>query len=86
MSGNLFVANNSGNNITEYAPPYTGAPIATISNSVDAPFDLAFNASSNLFVANFNNTVTEYAPPYTGAPIATISNSVNVPLGVAFGP
>ena len=41
-SGNLFVANNSGNNITEYAPPYTGAPIATISNSVNVPFGLAF--------------------------------------------
>ena len=57
----LFVAN-AGNNglfgsVAEYAPPYTGAPIATISNSVNGPFAVAFNASGNLFVVN-NLTIT----------------------------
>ncbi|MHB8357741.1 MAG: hypothetical protein ACYDDQ_13745 [Vulcanimicrobiaceae bacterium] len=86
----LFVANGSkifggSGTVTEYAPPYTGAPTATISNSVNDPGGLAFDSSGNLFVANqANNNVTEYAPPYTGAPTATISNSVNVPWGVAF--
>ncbi len=30
-SGNLFVANYTSENVTEYAPPYSGAPFATIS-------------------------------------------------------
>jgi sugar lactone lactonase YvrE len=84
-SGNLFVANQANNNVTEYAPPYTGAPTATISNSVNSPWGVAFDSSGNLFVANYGNaTVTEYAPPYTGAPTATISNGVNGPEGLAF--
>ncbi|MHB8214351.1 MAG: NHL repeat-containing protein [Vulcanimicrobiaceae bacterium] len=80
----LFVANNPGNNVTEYAPPYTSAPTATISNGMSNPTGLAFDSSGNLFVVNsHNNTVKEYAPPYTGAPTATISNGVNSPWGTA---
>ena len=68
----LYVAN-STNTVTVYAPPYTGAPAALISNSLNGPFGVAF-LSGNLFVANFNSfgspasKVTEYAPPYTGHP------------------
>jgi len=81
----LFVANETSNKVTEYASPYTGAPIATISNSVNHPQGLAFDASGDLFVANYTKAnVTEYAPPYTGAPTATISNSVSFPQGLAF--
>jgi hypothetical protein len=35
-AGDLFVANDGNNTVTEYAPPYTGAP-TTISTGVDAP-------------------------------------------------
>src|ERR1022692_252883 len=81
----LFVANENGDNVTEYASPYTGAPIATISNRVNHPQGLAFDASGDLFVANYYKaTVTDYAPPYTGAPTATISNKVSFPEGLAF--
>ena len=83
-SGNLFVTSLFSNDVTEYAPPYTGAPTATISNSISGPTGVAFNGSSNLFVANSSDNVTEYAPPYTGAPIATISNGVNFPIRVTF--
>ncbi|MCL5258624.1 MAG: hypothetical protein M1314_02640, partial [Firmicutes bacterium] len=82
-SGHLFVANNNGN-VTEYASPYTGAPIATISNGVNwAPVGLAFDSSGNLFVGN--GGVLEYAPPFsnTSAPIATISNGAGGAAGVA---
>jgi hypothetical protein len=30
-AGNLFVVNEGNNTVTEYAPPYTGSPIATMS-------------------------------------------------------
>ena len=70
----LVVADVVTNTVTEYASPYTGAPIATITKRVDGPMHLAFHRH-DLFVANSSNsTVTEYVPPYTGAPIATISN------------
>jgi hypothetical protein len=83
----LFVAGYGNNTVTEYAPPYTGAPIAMITNSLSAPVGLGFNASGDLFVGNDgNNTVTEYASPYTSAPMATttISNSYVAVEGVAF--
>ena len=41
-AGNLYVANNSGEDITEYAPPFTGAPIATFSLS-DNPGAMVFS-------------------------------------------
>ena len=46
----LFVSNWEGNTVTEYVFPYTGAPVATITNSMDAPYGLAFDSSGDLFV------------------------------------
>ena len=86
----LFVANDGRSpfTVTEYSPPYTGAPTTTISNGVSVPVSLALDAANDLFVANTNlsgsGDVTEYAPPYAGAPEATISNGVNGPAGLAF--
>ena len=75
----------SYNNVVEYLPPYTGAPIATITKRMHDPDGLAFDASGDLWVAMLdNNTVVEYAPPYTGAPVATSSNSINGPTDLAF--
>lgn len=80
----LFIANNSTNTVTEYAPPYTGAPAVTISNGVSGPTGLAVDARGNLFVSTGSNSVVEYAPPYTGAPTATISSGLSQPFGPAF--
>ncbi len=82
--GDLFVANGSGSNtVTEYSPPYGGAPIATISTGIGDPVSLGLDFSGNLFVANqASNTVTEYAPPYTGAP-TTLSNGLYGPNSLA---
>jgi hypothetical protein len=80
----LFVANAALNAVLEFAPPYTGSPIATITRSIINPTAVALDASGDLFVANFNNnTVLEFTPPYTSAPIATISKGVKGPNGVA---
>jgi len=32
--GNVYVPNYNGNTITAYAPPYTGAPFATLSGNL----------------------------------------------------
>jgi hypothetical protein len=64
------------------------APVVTaVTNGIDQPIDVQFDASGNLFVANYlNSTVTEYAPPYTGSPVATISNGVSGPNQLVLGP
>ena len=51
QSGLLFVANH-GNNVTGYARPYTGAPIATITNGVSDAYGVALDAAGHLFVTN----------------------------------
>jgi len=82
--GDLFVANGAGSNtVTEYSPPYGGAPIATISTGIGDPVSLGLDASGDLFVANqATNTVTEYAQPYTGTP-TTIANGLYGPNSLA---
>jgi hypothetical protein len=80
----VFVVNVTGGDVTEYAPPYTGSPSATITSSLSEPWALAMDSSQNLFVADeSNNTVTEYAPPYSGSPSATISSGIDAPERIA---
>ena len=75
--GYLFVANGGNNSITEYAPPYTGAPIATITNGISTLLGIAVDSHGNLFAGTVNSIV-EYASPYTGAP-TVISNGIANP-------
>jgi Fibronectin type III domain len=93
-AGDLFVADDNDNSVTEYAPRAFGdaAPIATISGAatgLNGPFGLALDSAGDLFVGNAgSNSVTEYAPGPLGdvAPIATISGpdtGLNSPFGVA---
>jgi hypothetical protein len=93
-AGDLFVADDNDNSVTEYAPRSFGdvAPVATISGAatgLSGPFGLALNSAGDLFVGNAgNNSVTEYAPRSFGdvAPIAAIAGpdtGLNSPFGVA---
>jgi hypothetical protein len=98
----LFVANCTGScnsksasgvpgSVTMYAPPYGGAPTATILNGVVQPIALLTDASLNLYVANAfggssnAGSVTIYAPPYTGQP-TTISTGIDNPGALALDP
>jgi hypothetical protein len=98
----LFVANCTGScnsrssggvpgSVTMYAPPYTGAPTASIMNGVVQPIALLTDASLNLYVANAfggssnAGSVTIYAPPYTAQP-TTVSTGVNNPGAMALDP
>ncbi|HEY1655592.1 MAG TPA: hypothetical protein VGF86_10785 [Candidatus Tumulicola sp.] len=80
----LFVANGSATNtVTEYAPPYSGAPIATVSSGINDPVSVGLDGSANLFVANqAANTVTVYSAPYNGSPIV-LSSGLNAPNSLA---
>ncbi len=84
-SGNMFVADTGNDKVFEFAPPYTGSPVATISTGIHGPSGqnaLALDANADLFVSNNNNNnVTEYKPPYSSV-FQTFSTDVSNPLGV----
>jgi len=73
--------------VLEYAPPYTGAPIATVTSGIGHVSGVDLDVNGNLFVSNYDlNTITEYAAPYTGPPVLTLTDNVFTPSGVSFGP
>jgi hypothetical protein len=77
--GDLFVANagaafsgGSGNgSVQEFAPPYSGAPVA-LSGTGLFPFTLTFDSNNNLFVQEYQDAL-EYGPPYNAAPSASLA-------------
>ena len=81
-AGHLFVANYAIQTITVYAPPYTGAPTATMATSAEVgggPSFMALDAAGDLAVTNQGSspTVEVYAPPYTGSPTILPSTVIN---------
>jgi sugar lactone lactonase YvrE len=92
-SGNLYVANDGcpassckhvvPSTVTVYAPGSTRV-LRTITKRVEQPFALAFDGSSNLYVANYDdNAVTVYAPGSTKV-LRTIEKGVERPDALAF--
>lgn len=79
----LIAAADSGNDdvVIQTAGSDPAAPlVTTVTSGINDPIDVNFDASGNLFVANYgNSTVTIYAPPYTAPPAVTISNGINGP-------
>jgi hypothetical protein len=71
--GNLFVASGSSqanSMVREYAPPYTGAPAATMTTNLNLPFAIAIGKNGRVGVLNGGTATAEvFAPPYTGAPL-----------------
>jgi hypothetical protein len=67
-SGNLFIVNVAS--VTEYAPPYTGAPIATITQNLNAPYALSISADGKelavLNGAGSSPTAEVFDLPYSG--------------------
>ena len=72
-NGNLFIADETNNDVLEYAPPYNGTP--TTISGLYLPDALTVDPAGDLYVANDNNaapTVLEFAPGTT-TPSRTIS-------------
>jgi hypothetical protein len=91
-AGNLLVANEFANSLTEY--PITGngdrGPIRTIIG-LSLPDGVDVDAQGDIYVANSLGAVNEYAANASGAaaPIATISGpatGISGPSGVAVAP
>ncbi len=53
--GNLYVANTNSSNVLVYAPPYTGAPKMTISDTHEFPADVAVSSAGVVAVTNICN-------------------------------
>ena len=99
-SGNLWVSNNSGASVVEFAAAQlvTGAPtpvvvLSAVAGSLQNPQGLAFDRSGDLWVANNSaNTLVEFTPSQiaaSGAPVPTVVvsdtlNSLDAPYSLAF--
>jgi sugar lactone lactonase YvrE len=100
-SGNLWVANANSSTVVAFTASQLGAsgsptPAVTLSanaGSLNSPAWLAFDASGNLWVANFNNstvvafTASQLASTGSPTPAVTLSataGSLNFPVGLAF--
>lgn len=88
--GDLYVgqdANGGASRITVYNR--NGALVRTIRDGVIAPYDLIFDNTENLYVANFatstrlGNNIQVY-PPGAVTPIRTIAAGINGPFRMAF--
>jgi YVTN family beta-propeller protein len=78
-AGNLWVANNTGNQVLELNPT-TGAVLNTLTTGISGPTRLVFD-DSNLYVTNFNSdTVTVYNKSLK---LTRTISGLSHPLGVA---
>ena len=80
-SGNLYVANEGNNTISEVT--LAGVVSIFVSSGLSGPEGLAFDASGNLYVANEgNNTISKVTP--TGVVSTFVSSGLDAPFGLAF--
>src|SRR5579864_6137137 len=83
--GNLYVANNGGNQVLVYKASYEPVPAMTITKNVSQPTAVAFDSSGNLWVADFGtDSITEYGPNGVQKPRGTQTKNVHHPLALAF--
>jgi hypothetical protein len=86
-SQDLFVPNETGDDVTIYGAPFTGAPTTTI--GVNSAYGVALDSKADLFVSSFasgsGGVVTEYAPPYSTATATIASIGYGFPTGLAVG-
>jgi sugar lactone lactonase YvrE len=81
--GDLFVASPPNGVIDVYAPPFSGAPAATISIGRNPPnTSMLFDAKGNLYFTDFVG-VYKYAPPYTGKAVAYNFQGMKGPIALA---
>jgi DNA-binding beta-propeller fold protein YncE len=74
--GNLWVANQGGDNILKFNPSYMFQPKATIITGVNAPTSIAFDPSGNLWVVDsVDGDVIKYTNGIQNT-AATITDSI----------
>ncbi len=85
-AGNVWVANNAGNSISEFSP--IGAPILTTSTAgLVAPIGIAVGPNGNVWTANNGNSSISEFQTANGTfvpPIATVGSGISQPYGIGF--
>ena len=85
--GNLYVANNGGNQILIYGPAYAQMTAKTIAKGVSSPSAVVVDALGNIWVANLSGgpsgtgTLTEYSS--TGVLTNTFTDGIDYPYALA---
>ncbi len=81
--GNLWVANQGGNNILKFSASYVLQPKATITAGINTPTGIAFDPLGNLWVVDsVDGEVTEYVNGVQNT-AATITDGIVNPAGLA---
>jgi len=81
-SGNMYVANSSGNTITEFSA--NGTYIGVFASGLNSPAGLAFDQYGNLYVANNGNGTVDVITPSKS--LSLFASGLGGPDGLAFGP
>jgi streptogramin lyase len=83
-NGNLYVANQGGNNVVVFNPNYAWVSSKTITAGVDKPTSVAFDSAGNLYVANIGTeSVTQYSSAGVQNTAGTITAAINTPESLA---
>lgn len=81
--GDLWVANQNGNNILAFSSAYALQKSKTITEGINSPTGVAFDPLGNLWVANHNaSSITEYAGAGHNES-AVITSAVSFPTAIA---
>jgi hypothetical protein len=80
-AGNLYALDTPGNHVVVYAPG-SSIPLRTISDGIQTPNAMGFDANGVLYVANDSN-VTLYDPGSASVKL-TVSASIAFPVALAF--
>ena len=81
VSGNLYVANRSGNSISKFNT--SGSYVSNITSNLNEPTGIAFDSTGNLYVANQSgNSISKFNS--SGGFVSSITSNLNYPLGIAF--
>ena len=83
-NGNLYVANQGGNNVVVFNPNYAWVSSKTITAGVSKPSSVAFDSAGNLYVANLGTQcVTQYSSAGVENTSGTITQGINTPESMA---
>jgi len=81
--GNAWIANRTGNSVTELTHTGAPAPGTSYTGALSAPSALALDASGNPWVAQSGNSSAIYLTSSTGSPVASGTGGLNAPSAAA---
>ena len=82
--GNLYVANQGGNEVLVYNTSYTQMTKKSVTAGVSQPVGVAFDSKGNMYVANLGTqSITQYSATGVQNTKFSITNGINAPWAIA---